>query len=83
MDGKKPQDHDGLRQAWEAFSFLGSIGIYFCVIVGIFLFLGHLADEHFALGHQGKFAGIMIGAFFAIWSTYRQIKRLQDGTKTD
>jgi Na+/proline symporter len=67
MIEKKPDDHEGLKQAWEAFSFLGSIGIYFAVVVGIFLFLGNLADNYLQSGHQGKFAGIIIGVFFVIW----------------
>ena len=73
---KKPQKYEGLRQALQAFSFLGSIGIYFCIVVGICVFFGHLADEYFGLGHYGKLIGILTGFPVAIYSVYRRMREL-------
>ena len=36
--------HEGLKQAIKAFSFLGGVGIYLVVFVGICGFIGNLAD---------------------------------------
>ncbi|BEU88202.1 hypothetical protein TAMA11512_16660 [Selenomonas sp. TAMA-11512] len=63
-----------LRQALEAYMFLGGIGFYLVAVLGICVFLGHLADEFFALGSTGKMAGIFAGFPVAIYSAYRKIK---------
>lgn len=72
----EPAKHEGLRQALQAFSFLGSIGIYFCIVVGICVFLGHLAYFYLGLGHYGKLAGILSGFPVAIYSVYKRMKEL-------
>ena len=71
-----PSKHEGLRQALQAVSFLGSIGLYFCIVVGICVFLGHLADLYLGLGHYGKLAGILAGFPIAIYSVYKRMKEL-------
>lgn len=77
-DEKHGQEkHEGLRQAWKAFSFLSGIGIYLAVVVGLCLFLGNLADEHLGIGPAGKLAGILLGFPIAIYSLYRQLKNNQ------
>ena len=58
--------HEGLLQAVKAFSVLGGVGIY----------LGNLADETFALGAKGKFTGILVGFPCAIYTLFRQLKRM-------
>ena len=68
------QKHEGLRQALRAFSFLGGIGIYFVVVVGICVFCGSWIDERFGTGHYGRLAGIFLGFPIAIYSVYRKIK---------
>ena len=67
--------HKGLFQALKAFSVLGGVGIYLVVFVGICVYLGDLADEAFALGAKGKFAGILVGVPSAIYTLFRQLKR--------
>ena len=67
--------YEGLRQAVKAISFLGGVGIYRVVFVGICVFLGNLADETFALGYVGKLIGIIIGFPGAIYTLYRQLKQ--------
>ena len=67
--------YEGLRQAVKAFSFLGGVGIYLVVFVGICVFLGNRADETFALGYAGKLIGIIIGFPGAIYTLYRQLKQ--------
>ena len=74
-DGKAA--HEGLRQAWKAFSFLSGIGIYLAAVVGICIGLGHLADEQLELGMKGKLAGILLGFPIAFYSLYRQLKKNQ------
>ena len=71
---KEPRKHEGLRQAWRAFSLLSGIGIYLAVVVGICLYLGHLADESFGLGIKGKLVGILLGFPVAFYTLYRQLK---------
>ena len=75
------KDDSGLYQALKAFAFLGSIGVYFCVVVGIFVYLGSLADDYFMTGIRCKFAGIIIGMLVAIWSTIRQVRMIQKNVK--
>ncbi len=65
---------EGLRQAIRAFSFLGGIGIYFAVVVGICVFLGNLADEHLGTGPYGRLTGILLGFPVGIYSVYRQLR---------
>ena len=67
--------HEGLRQAWRAFSLLSGIGIYLAVVVGLCIGAGHLADEHLDLGMKGKLTGIILGFPIAFYSLYRQLKR--------
>ena len=50
-----------LKQAVKAFSFLGGIGIYLVVFVGICGFIGNIADEELGLGRKGKLIGIVVG----------------------
>ncbi len=64
----------GLQQAVHAFSFLGGIGIYFCIVLGICMFVGNLADEHLGLNNKGKLLGIIIGFPIAIYSVIKQVK---------
>lgn len=64
----------GLQQAVHAFSFLGGIGIYFCIVLGICMFVGNLADEHLELNNRGKLFGIIIGFPIAIYSVIKQVK---------
>jgi len=71
-----PQRHEGLRQALQAFSFLGGIGIYFCVVVGICVFAGNWADDHWGLGYYGKLTGILIGFPIGIYSVYKKIRSI-------
>lgn len=66
---------EGAKQALKAFSFLGSIGIYLIVFVGICIFLGYEADISFGLGHTGRLIGIVFGFPAALYSIYRQLKR--------
>ena len=54
-----PKKKGALRQAFDAYLFLSGIGIFFCVVLGICMYAGSLADEAFALGHKGIFAGIL------------------------
>ncbi|ERL04967.1 AtpZ/AtpI family protein [Mitsuokella sp. oral taxon 131] len=68
--------HEGLLQAVKAFSVLGGVGIYLVVFVGICVYLGNLADETFALGAKGKFTGILVGFPCAIYTLFRQLKRM-------
>ena len=75
MSKQDESKYDGLRQAVKAFSFLGGVGIYLVVFVGICVFLGNLADETFALGYVGKLIGIIIGFPGAIYTLYRQLKQ--------
>ena len=65
---------NGIQQAVHAFSFLGGIGIYFCIVLGICMFVGNLADEHLGLNNKGKFFGIIIGFPIAIYSVIKQVK---------
>lgn len=74
---KTPPRHEGWRQAWQAFSFLGGVGVYLVVVLGICVYLGSLADEYFSLGNRGKFVGILLGFPIAIYSLYRQLKNGQ------
>lgn len=64
-----------LKQAVKAFSFLGGIGIYLVVFVGICGFIGNIADEELGLGSKGKLIGIIVGFPSAIYTLYRQLKR--------
>ncbi len=74
MNPKGPEKHEGLRQAFRAFSLLSGIGIYLAVVVGICLYLGHLADENLGLGFKGKLTGILLGFPIAFYTLYRQLK---------
>ena len=67
--------HEGLKQAIKAFSFLGGVGIYLVVFVGICGFIGNLADIYFGFGYRGKLIGIIIGFPGAIYTLYRQLKQ--------
>ncbi len=71
---EQKRQREGLRQAWRAFSLLSGIGIYLAVVVGICLYLGHLADERFGLGIKGKLTGILLGFPIAFYTLYRQLK---------
>ena len=64
-----------LKQAIKAFSFLGGIGIYLVVFVGICGFIGNIADEKLGLGSKGKLIGIIVGFPVAIYTLYRQLKQ--------
>ena len=64
-----------LKQAVKAFSFLGGIGIYLVVFVGICGFIGNIADEELGLGSKGKLIGIIVGFPGAIYTMYRQLKQ--------
>ena len=75
-DQKKKKEPGAVRQALNAYLFLSGIGIYFCVVLGICIYLGHLADEHFALGSKGKIIGILVGFPLAVYSIYRRIKEV-------
>ncbi len=51
-----------------------SIGIEFCLIIGFFAFLGHLADKHFGEGGPwfmvaGFFVGFIVMIYWLIKST--------------
>ena len=72
MEPQKKQE--GLRQALRAFSFLGGIGIYFVVVIGICVFLGSLADEHLGIAPYGRLIGILLGFPVGIYSVYRQLR---------
>ena len=72
-----PQEKGALRQALDAYLFLSGIGIFFCVVLGICMYAGSLADEAFALGHKGVFAGILIGFPLAIFSVYRRVRSMR------
>ncbi len=74
MSDREPEKHEGLRQAWKAFSMLSGIGIYLAVVVGICLYIGNLADEYFELGIKGKLIGILLGFPIAFYTLYRQLK---------
>lgn len=71
---KDSNKHEGLRQAWKAFSMLSGIGIYLAVVVGICLYLGNLADDAFNLGIKGKLVGILLGFPVAFYTLYRQLR---------
>lgn len=73
---KKTKKNEGLRQALQAFSVLGGIGIYFCIIVGICVFLGDYLDRAFNFGHYGKLVGILFGFPIGIYSVYKRLKEL-------
>lgn len=77
-NGRKtaPKEKGALRQALDAYLFLSGIGIFFCVVLGIFIYLGMLADGYFDSGHKGTFVGILLGFPAAIFSIYRQIRRM-------
>ena len=72
-----PQEKGALRQALDAYLFLSGIGIFFCAVLGICMYAGSLADEAFALGHKGIFAGILVGFPLAIFSVYRRVRRMR------
>ena len=72
-DAKPPKSP--LRQALEAYAFLGGLGFYLAAVLGVCIFLGHLADKTFALDSMGKMSGILIGFPVAIFSIYRKIRR--------
>lgn len=67
--------HEGLKQALKAFSFLGGLGIYLVVFVGICGFIGNLVDVYLGFGYIGKLIGIIIGFPGAIYTLYRQLKQ--------
>ena len=71
---KDQKNHEGLRQAWKAFSMLSGIGIYLAVVVGICLYMGNMADEQWELGIKGKLTGILLGFPIAFYSLYRRLK---------
>lgn len=79
MSGEKmpPKEKGALRQALDAYLFLSGIGIFFCAVLGIFIYLGRAADEYFVLGHKGTFVGILFGFPAAIFSVYRQIRKMR------
>jgi F0F1-type ATP synthase assembly protein I len=75
QEPKKERRHEGIRQAMQAFSFLGGIGIYFVVVVGICIYLGSLADEYIGRGSYGKLAGILSGFPIGLYCVYKEMKR--------
>ncbi len=72
-----PQEKGALRQALAAYIFLSGIGIFFCTVLGICMYIGSLADEAFSLGHKGIFTGIITGFFIAIFSIYRRVRHMR------
>lgn len=71
---KNTKPKSALRQLIEAYAILSGMGFYFCAVLGITIYLGHLADETFALGHTGKLVGAVIGFPLAIFSLWRRLK---------
>ena len=74
---KDAEKHEGLRQAFKAFSFLSGIGIYLAVVVGLCVFLGMQLDAYLDCSPYGKLLGILLGFPVAIYSLYRQLKQNQ------
>ncbi|WP_314619751.1 ATPase F0F1 [uncultured Selenomonas sp.] len=73
----KSKEKGALRQALDAYLFLSGLGIFFCVVLGISMYVGHLADEAFSLGHKGIFAGILVGFPLALFSVYRRVRQMR------
>ena len=71
---KNTKPKSALRQLIEAYAILSGMGFYFCAVLGITIYLGHLADEMFGLGHKGKLVGALIGFPLAIFSLWRRLK---------
>ena len=72
---EEPQKHEGLWQAVRAFSVLSGVGIYLVVVVGICVYLGMMADDHFGISPYGKLTGILLGFPLALYSLYRQLRK--------
>lgn len=64
----------GWRMAIKAFAILSGAGIYLCVFIGIFLYLGHLADAFFGTGNKAKLVFLILSMPAAFYTLYRQLK---------
>ena len=73
---KKNSADSGLKQSLKAFGILGSIGIFFAVVIGICIFLGNMADEWLGLEYAGKLTGIILGFPVAFYLTYKQLREI-------
>lgn len=70
----KREKKEGLLYAVKAFSVLSGLGVYFVIVVGTTMYLGHLFDEHFEAHPYGIFVGIISGFPIAVYSLYRRFK---------
>lgn len=66
--------NDDLFKTLKTLSVLSGLGIYFVIVVGICIFLGHLFDEQFNAHPRGVFTGIILGFPIAIYMLYRRLK---------
>lgn len=57
---------------------MSGIGFHFLVTVGFCIFLGRKADEYFASAPTGTLIGILLGTVTAIYTAYREIKKVND-----
>ena len=73
----KNSDVSGLKQSLKAFGILGSIGIFFAVVIGICIFLGSMADNWLGWEYAGKLTGIILGFPVAFYLTYKQLKEIK------
>ena len=57
----------------QALTFVSGIGINFAITVGLFIYLGKLADEYFNIAPKGTLGGIFLGFILALWVTGKKL----------
>jgi len=75
MDKKEKIDKNpGQKQTTlQALTFVSGIGINFAITVGLFIYLGKLADEYFNIAPKGTLGGIFLGFILALWVTGKKL----------
>ena len=69
IDEKPSRKHTTL----QAFTFVSGIGINFAITVGLFIYMGKLADEYFNIAPKGTLIGIFLGLIIALWATGKKL----------
>jgi F0F1-type ATP synthase assembly protein I len=69
INEKPSQKHTTL----QALTFVSGIGINFAITVGLFIYMGKLADEYFNIAPKGTLIGIFVGFIIALWATGKKL----------
>ncbi|WP_019554295.1 AtpZ/AtpI family protein [Propionispira raffinosivorans] len=70
---KKNENPSSKHTTLQALTFVSGIGINFAITVGLFIYMGKLADEYFNIAPKGTLAGIFLGFIMALWVTGKKL----------